>query len=68
MEKRPIFRFRDGNTYDGEWYGNLRQGKGTFTWRSGAVYEGEWNQNKKSGNGKITYPANSHGKHSHYEG
>ena len=46
-----LFTDPDGNTYDGEWFEDQRQGKAKFTCKTG-VYEGEYFENKRHGDGK----------------
>ena len=35
-----MVKFPDGDTYEGEWVGNMRDGYGVYTWEDGAVYSG----------------------------
>jgi len=39
-ERRPLFVFKSGATYDGEWKGVARDGQGVQIWKDGAKYEG----------------------------
>jgi hypothetical protein len=39
-EKRPIFKFKSGAMYEGEWVGLKRDGYGVQLWPDGARYEG----------------------------
>jgi len=39
-EKRPVFTFKSGAVYDGEWIGDRREGYGVQKWPDGARYEG----------------------------
>jgi len=41
-----------GGTYNGEWKGKLRHGKGTQVWPDGAKYDGQWVDDKQMGEGK----------------
>ena len=45
-EKRTIYTYKTGATYDGEWIGGFRDGEGVQKWPDGAVYEGSWNHNR----------------------
>ncbi len=47
--------YRNGGTYQGQWLGGFRHGRGTMTWADGAVYEGEWNYGQAFGQGKFTH-------------
>jgi hypothetical protein len=52
--------FSNGDTYDGEYKGKKRHGKGTYTWEStGAVYTGLYADGKRDGKGTMTYPDGS---------
>jgi MORN repeat len=50
-EKRPVYHFRSGATYLGEWKGGFRDGHGEQTWPDGAKYLGEWKENRAHGKG-----------------
>lgn len=39
-ERRPIYTFKSGATYIGEWVGGFRHGQGKQVWIDGASYEG----------------------------
>ena len=39
-EKRELYTFATGTTYDGEWKGALRDGYGLQKWIDGSSYEG----------------------------
>lgn len=39
-ETRPKYTFKSGATYEGEWVGNKRDGRGTQVWPDGAKYDG----------------------------
>mmetsp|Transcript_40409 Transcript_40409/g.35867 ORF Transcript_40409/g.35867 Transcript_40409/m.35867 type:complete len:84 (-) Transcript_40409:867-1118(-) len=54
-EKRPIYKFPSGATYEGEWIGSFKDGIGTMIWSDGARYEGDWKDNKKHGKGKFYF-------------
>ena len=41
-EKRPLYSFKSGATYEGEWRGKFRDGHGVQKWPEGAEYDGEW--------------------------
>mmetsp|Transcript_3058 Transcript_3058/g.4721 ORF Transcript_3058/g.4721 Transcript_3058/m.4721 type:complete len:636 (+) Transcript_3058:1017-2924(+) len=46
----------NGDTYTGDWVGNLKQGEGVYFYSGiGATYEGEWQADKKHGKGKLTF-------------
>ena len=48
-ERRPIYTFKSGATYIGEWVGGFRHGQGKQVWIDGASYEGQWKDNRAFG-------------------
>ncbi|CAH2295848.1 MORN repeat-containing 3 [Pelobates cultripes] len=45
----------NGDEYSGEWFNNLKHGKGTYTWkRTHSEYEGEWECGRRSGFGTFS--------------
>ena len=48
-----------GGVYEGSFYLNKMQGRGTFTYKNGDVYVGNWNEDVRSGFGKIDYKEGS---------
>ena len=44
-----------GATYDGQWLGGFRHGRGTMKFRDGAFYEGTWYLGRAHGYGKFTH-------------
>lgn len=48
-EKKPLFKYKSGSTYEGEWVGGFRDGYGIMTWGDGAQYIGEWVLGKAEG-------------------
>ena len=47
--------YSNGDSYEGEWIDNKRNGKGKYTWKDGDIYEGDWVNNKRIGKGKMLY-------------
>ena len=48
-------RYRtSGATYEGQWLGGFRHGRGTMHFRDGATYEGTWYLGRAHGYGKFT--------------
>lgn len=41
-ETRPIVKFDNGDSYEGQWLDNKKHGEGIFTWKSGNSYKGQW--------------------------
>lgn len=55
-EKRPIFTYQNGATYEGSWLvgeEEVRHGYGVQIWPDGARYEGQWEFNKANGKGTF---------------
>jgi hypothetical protein len=53
--KLPLFKFDDGNAYDGEWRNDKMHGHGIMTRASGNRYEGDWRDDKRHGRGIYTW-------------
>jgi hypothetical protein len=53
--KLPLIKFRNGDTYQGEWFNEKMQGHGIYTWADGDRFEGDWH------NGKINARCNFSG-------
>jgi len=66
-EKKPLFTFKSGATYEGEWLGGNRDGFGVQIWSDEAKYEGKswreawnkrlgkWKNNKIHGKGTFLH-------------
>ncbi|EOD19021.1 hypothetical protein EMIHUDRAFT_471736, partial [Emiliania huxleyi CCMP1516] len=50
-EGRGVFRFANGNVYDGEWKAGKKEGRGVFRFSNGNVYDGEWKAGEEEGRG-----------------
>ncbi|OLQ08607.1 Phosphatidylinositol 4-phosphate 5-kinase 5 [Symbiodinium microadriaticum] len=55
VQERPLFRFRSGSSYTGQWLGNERHGLGVQQWFDGAVYQGTWEHNCAHGQGRFVH-------------
>eukprot|EP00434_Breviolum_minutum_P039790 symbB.v1.2.035349.t1/scaffold4739.1/size35589/1 len=55
VQERPLYRFRSGNTYQGQWLGSERHGLGVQRWFDGAVYQGSWQNNCAHGLGTFVH-------------
>ena len=42
-------KFSCGNTYDGDWSNDKKNGKGIFTWVDGESYEGDFKNDFRHG-------------------
>jgi len=49
--------YANQDSYDGEWNGNRKDGKGTMKYHNGDVYEGEFSKDKMHGRGTFEYAA-----------
>jgi len=47
--------YASGASYEGEWAGSKKHGKGTYTSADGNSYEGEYAEGKEHGKGTYTY-------------
>mmetsp|Transcript_104614 Transcript_104614/g.234892 ORF Transcript_104614/g.234892 Transcript_104614/m.234892 type:complete len:348 (-) Transcript_104614:147-1190(-) len=52
---RPLYTFKTGATYLGQWKGNARHGVGEQIWADGARFCGTWNESFAEGLGKFTH-------------
>lgn len=52
--------FPNGDSYDGEFSGNSRFGKGTYIWTSGDKYVGSWVDDAMQGSGKYYFANGSY--------
>lgn len=43
------------NTYEGEYYNDVKQGEGIFRWASGNVYVGSYKNDERDGQGEMTW-------------
>jgi hypothetical protein len=48
-----IYTYKTGATYQGQWKGGLRHGRGVMIWPDSARYDGEWQFNQACGQGKF---------------
>ena len=46
MNGKGIYRWVNGDVYDGEWNMNMMHGDGKFFYQNGQSYEGIWNNQK----------------------
>lgn len=59
----------NGDEFTGEWQGNKKHGRGTYTWKAtGAIYEGDWKAGKRSGFGVLSVPQAGGGYKKQYSG
>merc|ERR1712059_24471 len=51
-----VMKWQNGDRYEGDWVGGLREGKGTYTNKiSGGEYVGEYKADLKHGQGKYSF-------------
>lgn len=53
VQARPKVDDKDGGSYQGEWLGCFRHGKGTQVWADGTRYSGQWYHDLPHGHGKL---------------
>lgn len=53
-ESGPM-KYKDGSTYQGQYYGGKRQGQGRQVWKDGSVYEGYWANDMCHGKGRVIH-------------
>ena len=51
--------YTDKTTYEGEWVGTKKNGKGIEIWPNGYIYKGEFKNSEWSGQGILTFPDGS---------
>lgn len=56
MEGYGVYRWRNGDLYEGEFHNGLKHGKGTYTQIQGSSYEGLWANGKRNGKGILRIP------------
>ncbi|CAK91581.1 unnamed protein product (macronuclear) [Paramecium tetraurelia] len=49
---KGVYKFANGNRYEGEWHSNQKHGTGKYFYSSGELYIGQWQRNKKNGYGQ----------------
>ena len=54
-EKHPLTTIDNEAKYQGEWIGNVRDGRGYQVWPDGSLYEGFWKNNKANGRGRLIH-------------
>ena len=50
-------KYKNGDSYDGEYFNNKPNGQGTYTWRTGEKYVGEFKNGLRNGKG-VLYQSN----------
>jgi len=52
---KGIYKYANGDVFDGEYKEGKKHGKGIYKYVSGSVYDGDWDNNKKHGKGIYKY-------------
>ena len=52
-EKRPVFEYKSGAKYTGQWRGGFRDGYGMMEWPDGSSFDGNWAYSRPYGLGKF---------------
>ena len=50
-----IMKYKNDDSYEGDWNNGVRQGHGTMKYNNGSVYEGAWNNGVREGHGTLKY-------------
>ncbi len=50
-----VYTYSSRAVYEGEWRGNLKDGRGVYYFPKGGVYEGEWRGGERDGIGVQTF-------------
>ena len=53
MHGTGVYRWKNGERYEGEYESGVRQGHGTYFFKSGARYVGSWVDGLQEGEGTI---------------
>lgn len=53
LERRVYAYKQTKSTYDGEWLGGFRHGRGTMIFSDGTTYEGQWQLGVAHGHGRL---------------
>ena len=62
VDGKGVFEWANGNRYEGEWVGGLREGVGVHVVRAdGSRYEGEWQRGWYHGLGVLVASGGAHG-------
>ena len=54
MHGKGLYKWPDGNEYEGEYINNVKEGKGEFRWKDGRVYTGAFENGRPHGKGLLT--------------
>ena len=54
MHGKGLYKWVDGNQYQGEYVNNIKEGQGEFKWKDGKIFKGEFKKGKPHGKGLLT--------------
>ena len=54
MHGKGLYKWTDGNQYEGEYINNIKEGQGEFKWNDGKIYKGSFENGKPHGKGLLT--------------
>ena len=53
MHGRGVYVWPSGQSYEGEYKADLKDGYGSYRWKDGRRYIGDWKNNKRHGRGYV---------------
>ena len=54
MHGKGIYKWPDGNEYEGDYINNIKEGEGIFKWKDGRIFKGKFKNGKPHGKGILT--------------
>lgn len=54
-ESKKYITLPNGDTYEGQIHGKVKQGYGTYKYSCGDIYEGDWENDEQQGNGILKF-------------
>jgi hypothetical protein len=55
MHGKGVYTWPTGQSYEGEYKNDIKDGFGCYRWKDGKLFIGEWKNNKRNGKGMIRY-------------
>ena len=54
MHGKGLYKWPDGNEYEGDYINNIKEGEGVFKWKDGRKYKGKFKNGRPHGKGILT--------------